>query len=166
MCVELKKKIKDLETPDCFNDNLDAEINEGKFKEWNSEIIFEELKEQLNNDLEDKSDKKTFVLDEKLKEIESKNEYNGLQENLGELDKLIGKYNLLKTNLVNIEIIKDSKIEGIILFHFNPLSIIEKMIENFLGKQICNLKERNECNDSSFYCYICQVLFKRLIIYC
>uniref|UniRef100_A0A915NVV5 Polynucleotide adenylyltransferase n=1 Tax=Meloidogyne floridensis TaxID=298350 RepID=A0A915NVV5_9BILA len=61
-------------------------------------------------------------------------------------------YNEKLSELYNL----DPTIEGIVLFHSDRHSKIGKLEENFLGKNICNLKEKNECNDLSFYCYICQ----------
>ena len=65
------------------------------------------------------------------------------------------------TNLVSIKIIEDySIIEGIVFLHDEKASehnAKKKIDETFLGENLCNLRQRTECNDSSFYCFICQV---------
>uniref|UniRef100_A0A915N4V3 Uncharacterized protein n=1 Tax=Meloidogyne javanica TaxID=6303 RepID=A0A915N4V3_MELJA len=67
---------------------------------------------------------------------------------------------LLITNLVNIEVLKDySTIEGIILCENDSKTddSRKEFVENkFLGNKLCNEKRRGECNDSSIYCQICQ----------
>ena len=67
------------------------------------------------------------------------------------------------TNLVNIKILEDySTIEGIIIlndkkaFEHNAKDKINKYI---FGGNICNSELRKECNDSSIYCFICQVKY-------
>lgn len=68
-------------------------------------------------------------------------------------------------NLVNIKILGNySIIEAIIIFKaekaFENIAI-RIMNEYFFGKHLCNLMQRNECNDSSLYCFICKVSIKK-----
>ena len=71
-------------------------------------------------------------------------------------------------NLVNIKILENySIIEALIIFKveeaFEHIAI-KIMDEYFFGKHLCNLMQRNECNDSSLYCFICKVSIKKKIV--
>ena len=67
------------------------------------------------------------------------------------------------TNLVNIKIIEDySTIEGIIILNDKKAfehNAKDKINEYIFGGNICNSELRKECNDSSIYCFICQVKY-------